>query len=205
MTAEDPSPNDDEDRALLQRIAAGGKDGEAAFNSLYRKYRKPLIAFLIRHGVDSGIAEDLVQEAFIKIVRAASGFRQDSRVSTWIYEIVKNLLLDHLRKKRPDILDDDAWGEVDRDRAEEKFRDDEAADNALAAKKCVERQYREFRAKFPACADALDRVVRDEWLDKDLAKFLGRTEGATREFLRQCRKKLRPFLEPCREFLGGAR
>ncbi len=70
-----------------------------------------------------------------------------------------------------------------------------------ALQQCYDRAYAGFAQSFPAAAQALDRVVQDRWSVRDLAALLQRTEGATREYLSQCRKKLKRFLEPCAPLL----
>ena len=56
-------------------------------------------------------------------------------------------------------------------------------------------------ADFPDRARAIGFLVIEEWSVEDIARALGRTPGATREFLSQCRKKLRPYIEDCLELL----
>lgn len=45
-------------------------------------------------------ADDLAQETFLRVYAALAGFRGDSSASTWIYRIVTNILIDHMRKKK---------------------------------------------------------------------------------------------------------
>ena len=51
-------------------------------------------------------------------------------------------------------------------------------------------------------AQALTLIAFYGWDIEEISRFLGRTQGATREYLSQSRKKLRPFLEPCHEYLA---
>src|ERR1051325_7098202 len=71
-----------------------------AFKLLYQQYRDrvySLICYSLKN--DSQLAEDLLQNVFIKIYRALPGFRCDSKLSTWIYRITINECQDQNRKR----------------------------------------------------------------------------------------------------------
>ena len=53
---------------------------------------------------DAAAAQDVTQEVFVKAFRAARSFRQDARLSTWLYRIVANACLDELRRRRRVVL-----------------------------------------------------------------------------------------------------
>jgi RNA polymerase sigma factor (sigma-70 family) len=71
-------------------------DDSQAFNEIYNRYRVPLYSYL--NGlVNSTIAEELMQETFIKILKKKNTFQFDSRLKTWIWAIAKNTLRDFWR------------------------------------------------------------------------------------------------------------
>lgn len=99
-----------EEAWLLARIGAGDRD---AFRQLYARYRTPLFSLALRMVHDPGEAEELLQDAFLKIWRHASGFdERRSRPFTWAVTIVRRTCIDHLRRHRrepsPSPLGDDA-------------------------------------------------------------------------------------------------
>ncbi len=53
---------------------------------------------------DDAAAKDVTQEVFVKVFRAAPSFRQDARLSTWLYRIVANACMDELRRRRRLVL-----------------------------------------------------------------------------------------------------
>jgi RNA polymerase sigma factor (sigma-70 family) len=183
-------------------VAGGGRAGDKALEGLFRKYRRPLLAFLIRRGMDARGAEDQLQEVFLQVVRGAGALRNDAKVSTWLYRIARNLHIEAVRRVRPeDTMHDEAWFRIGQAAA----GDGAVSMEARAAEdlhECFDRAYGVFAATHPGAAEALDKVVRLGWSARDLAAFLERTEGATREFLSQCRITLRRYLEPCREHPG---
>jgi RNA polymerase sigma-70 factor (ECF subfamily) len=196
------APGTDQDQVWLAVIAAGGREAEKALEALFRKYRRPLLAFLLRRRLDEGTAEEVVQDVFMRVVRGAAGFRSEAKVSSWLFQIARNLHLDHLRKANlEDTVDPEAWVAI-----EGALAGQPACESPVSAREalqeCFERGYRAFAQAHPQASEALHKVVHLEWSTRDVATFLNRTEGATREYLSQCRKKLKRFLEPCQPLLA---
>ena len=67
------------------------------FHTTYTEYYPKIVGYL-RRLVGEAEAEDVAQEAFVKISRSLDGFRGESRLSTWIYRIATNAALDQLRR-----------------------------------------------------------------------------------------------------------
>lgn len=196
-----PFAEDDQDRLWLSLVAQGGRDGEKALEALFRKFRRPLIAFLAQRRVEHEAAEDLVQETFVRVVRGAAGFRGEAKVSSWLFQIARNLHLDQLRRENlEDTLDEDGWARVEGEVATPAVCESPAAVQQ-ALQDCFDQGWRLFGEAHPQPAQVLEKVVQHGWSIRDVAGFLARTEGATREYLSQCRKKLKRFVEPCRELL----
>lgn len=192
----------DEDRQLIDRIAAGGKTGEQAVAELFRRYAARIKLHFLRHRMSEEDAGDLLQETMMKIVRGAENFRSEAKVSTWIWSIAHHAMLDHVRRPALDCDDIDALNEELGDRWQlAAVQSAQAASSERRAElerdDCVETQFGEFSAGNPACGRALELKAFEGMSVRELADVLRRTEGATREFLSQCRKKLKPFLEPC--------
>ncbi len=72
-------------------------ESQQDFAALYGEYYPKIVGYL-RRLVGEAEAEDVAQEAFVKISRSLDGFRGESRLSTWIYRIATNTAMDHLRK-----------------------------------------------------------------------------------------------------------
>jgi RNA polymerase sigma-70 factor, ECF subfamily len=70
-----------------------------AFSQLYDRYRERLVHFIARKTGDRDRAEDLVQEAFIRVTRHLHRFDQGKKFSTWIYTICSNLAKNELRNR----------------------------------------------------------------------------------------------------------
>jgi RNA polymerase sigma-70 factor, ECF subfamily len=71
----------------------------AAFAELVTRHERPLWSFLRRLTRDEVLAEDLLQETFMRVVSSASSWRPEAKFTTWVYTIARNLSVDHARKQ----------------------------------------------------------------------------------------------------------
>jgi RNA polymerase sigma-70 factor, ECF subfamily len=91
-----PGPARDE-TALIRAAQLGDQD---AFEQLVRSYDRAVLRLamnLLRNPED---AQDVYQEAFLRVYRNLDSFRLDASFQTWLYRIVTNLCLDHLRRRK---------------------------------------------------------------------------------------------------------
>jgi RNA polymerase sigma-70 factor (ECF subfamily) len=87
----------DLDDELMERYRAGDED---AFTLLVRRYQQPLINFIARFINDRDSAEDLAQETFIRIFKAAQRYEPgQAHFKTWMYHIAKNLCKNEIRNR----------------------------------------------------------------------------------------------------------
>lgn len=84
----------DADRALIARCRDGDR---AAQFQLYEKYKNLVYNIAFRMANDSQVAEDLVQEIFIKVFKNLARFRGDAAFSSWLYRITSNVCINHFR------------------------------------------------------------------------------------------------------------
>jgi RNA polymerase sigma factor (sigma-70 family) len=99
------SPRTDRATALAGLLARTARADQAAFGELYRQTSALLYAVAVRITRDRGIAEELLQEAYVGIWnRAGSYDAAKSQPLTWLTSIVRNRCLDHLRRKELDTV-----------------------------------------------------------------------------------------------------
>ncbi|HYF90720.1 MAG TPA: sigma-70 family RNA polymerase sigma factor [Symbiobacteriaceae bacterium] len=67
---------------------------------LVTQYQGPLFAYLYRMCGDAGHAEELMQETFVRALRAADRYRPEASVKTWLLSIATNLLRDQWRRRK---------------------------------------------------------------------------------------------------------
>lgn len=105
-------PTLDVDTALMLRFQAGE---DACFDELVARFRRPLMGFVFRMVHDAAAAEELLQEAFLRVYLHRQRYKPQARFSTWMYRIAHRLALNYLRDHRHDLQavpaeDDDDGG-----------------------------------------------------------------------------------------------
>jgi len=68
-----------------------------AFRQLFERYSRPVISFVYDMVGDRALAEDLTQETFVRAYRHLGSLREESKFSTWLFSIAKNVAREHLR------------------------------------------------------------------------------------------------------------
>ena len=89
--AEDNALSDEE---LMARIA--GSDAQA-FEILVRRHQRRILNLIYRSIGDRIQAEDVAQEVFLRVWRAAEDYKPKAKFTTWVYRIAVNLCLDALK------------------------------------------------------------------------------------------------------------
>jgi len=88
----------DSDVELMLRFQGGD---EKAFEEIIHLYEKRILNLVRRYlGVNYAFAEDLTQEAFLRVYRSRESYRPKAKLSTWIYRIAINLCLNEQRSTK---------------------------------------------------------------------------------------------------------
>jgi RNA polymerase sigma factor (sigma-70 family) len=196
--------------AFMSACRDGGVAIERALRQLDRSYFSILYRESLRGLRDAEVARDLVQETFIKVWLRCATFHGDSELLPWIKSILRHGLLDRLRKdEREVVLEDpeEPGSELQRRIAElsaEKVQRPEDEARRLQLDESFRRCWKEFEAAAPSHALVMSWIVEDGLTHEQIAELLGRTPGATREFISQCRKRARIHLAEWYELAFGA-
>ena len=102
MLANAVAPDPDAD--LVARARAGD---QTAISELYQRHSQRGYNLALRMTGDPWDAADATQEAFIKAFSHLSSFKGEARFSTWLHRIVVNSVRDHMRRRRPDPVEDE--------------------------------------------------------------------------------------------------
>ena len=92
------------EHAVLARCRAGS---DAAFGELVDHHKNFVFGVILRTIRDPGHAEDLAQEVFLRVYRGLPYFRGDSRLTTWIYRIIRNVCAEEGKRRRETVPLDD--------------------------------------------------------------------------------------------------
>src|SRR3990172_210250 len=88
---------DPPDLELVKRCQEGDRD---AFRILVERYQARATRLAYRYVGNMDDAQDVTQDAFIRVHRSIKDFRNESQFYTWFYRILVNLALDHLRRNK---------------------------------------------------------------------------------------------------------
>ncbi len=82
------------------------RDGDAgAFETLYGRHRARLYRFVLRSVKERGMAEELFQDVWMRVIEARARYAPKARFTTWLYSIAHNRLIDHWRRKGLSVVD----------------------------------------------------------------------------------------------------
>ncbi len=83
--------------AELMRAYANGDS--QAFEQLFNRYRKSLFTFLMQRTQEKGLAEDLFQEVFMRVIRNRTNYKPEGKFRAWLFTIASNAITDSRRKR----------------------------------------------------------------------------------------------------------
>ncbi|HLH35799.1 MAG TPA: sigma-70 family RNA polymerase sigma factor [Alloacidobacterium sp.] len=84
-----------EDLADVERVLAGDI---ASFEGIVRRWQGPLVNMAYRFCNDRGRAEEMAQEAFLRVYRSLASWRRDAAFSTWLFAVAANLYRSELKR-----------------------------------------------------------------------------------------------------------
>ncbi len=178
MAPDDPPP-------ALERARPAARAGEAELTAIYEQRRGELFAFLVGMTRDAEVAEDLLQDTFLRLVREARAGRMPDQVRPWLYRTAANAAVDRGRRGAvlgrllPRLLSRE---EPPQPEAEALRSERDAELHAALAHLAPDR-----RAALLLAARGFS--------GQEVASLLGRTDGATRTLLCRARLELRAVLE----------
>jgi RNA polymerase sigma-70 factor (ECF subfamily) len=189
-----------DDAELIRQAQRGDR---VAFEALVRQYDQAVLRLALHLTGSEQDAQDVYQEAFLKAYRHVGNFRFECSFYTWIYRIVTNLCLDHLRRKKTRREDapviTDASGE-------EYSLLDQVADDRSGADPERDLMRRELGGKINAALEKLtprERMVFElkhyQGLKlRTIGEMLNTTEETAKNTLFRATQKLRGTLSPMR-------
>ena len=85
------------DAELMLRVRAGD---DASFAILLEKHRGPVVHFLYRMVLNQAVAEELGQEAFLRVYRSRASYEPTAKFTTWLFRIANHLALNWIRDRK---------------------------------------------------------------------------------------------------------
>lgn len=186
------------DEILMAAYQAGN---EAAFGELFDRYAGRVYGFLVRRLGDRSLAEDLYQEAFLRLHRARSTYDSRRPFRAWLFGIVHNLLADALRTRRrlPETTSlDEPRNDSDASRAVAASHEgavaNESPEGLVVARQMGAALENALSALSPDEATVII-LARFEGLSyDDIGAILGRSTSATKQLAYRALKRVRAAL-----------
>jgi RNA polymerase sigma-70 factor (ECF subfamily) len=161
--------------------------------ALWNQYSRRLGTFIRSRVEDDAEAEDILQEVFIRIHRNLCCQADRDKPESWIYQIARNLIIDHYRKRRtwvelPENLPSEPdWGEW------VNLEDDPEAKLALSLREMIDELPEPY-------SQALILTEYQGLSQKQLAERLGISLSGAKSRVQRAREKLRDMLLNCCHF-----
>jgi RNA polymerase sigma-70 factor (ECF subfamily) len=176
-----------EEQLIIERAAAGD---QAAAAELIRTHQRSLFAYILRMSGKPEISEDIVQDAFVRVLTNLDRFDPRFRFSTWLFTIAKRLYVNAMQKHKP-VYDTEIVGNAGGgwDEPSGTLSDREDAGNArsaidLALSKLSSEQ-REIIILFH----------QQDWPIAQIAEYLDMPEGTVKSHLHRGRRNMKTYFE----------
>jgi RNA polymerase sigma-70 factor (ECF subfamily) len=183
-----------DDRALVDRARQG--DGEA-FRLLVERYQRRVYGVAYGMVFNSDDALDITQEAFVRVHRYLGSFHGSSAFYTWLYRIVVNLCVDHLRRRAHDAVidyDDGLLHDVDATGARPSSIPD--PHRAATEKELGEQLQRALMTLSPIHRAVLNLREIEGLSYEEMAKVMGCSVGTIMSRLFHARRRMQKALQP---------
>jgi RNA polymerase sigma-70 factor (ECF subfamily) len=195
------------DEELMIRFQRGDRP---SFALLVRRHKTPLYNFALRQLGSAPTAEEVVQDAFVRVVQSAADFKHAARFSTWLYTIARNLCVDQMRKRalrrHPSLDEPERTADGDGPSLGERTADAQANVERAAVSG-------EIRERVLAAVDALPVEQREVFLMrevgslpfKDIAEIVGVPENTVKSRMRYALERLQAALSEFEEYARALR
>lgn len=170
-----------EERELIERLRRGDS---AAFDAIYSAQRARIFSFLARLTGRRALAEELLQETFLRLCRFAPRLAPDTRIELWLYAVARNLVRSHYRWTAVDAARLLGWGQLTEIEQQPSPFD-------MTSARELERAAQRALLRLPIDQRELLILIAVERLPSaDVAHMLGLSPTALRQRLSRARRQL---------------
>ncbi len=185
-------------------VALAQQGREDAFREIIRRYERPVFSLVYRMVRDREVAEDLAQDAFIRVLNHLDKYRSEFKLSSWLFKIANNVAIDHLRKRQLSTIsihgspNASSASEIEASSIDIESGDENALDEMEAKELggAIERAIAKLRPEYRACI-MLRHVEGRSY--EEIATTLDLPLGTVKTYIHRARHELREALEHLRE------
>ncbi|QOJ18332.1 MAG: RNA polymerase sigma factor [Phycisphaeraceae bacterium] len=177
-------------KSAERQVIRKAKQGDGiAIEQLIRAHQNALYAFMLRMCGRPDVAEDVVQEAFVRVLRNLDRFDTRFRFSTWLFTIAKRLYMNQVQKHSPsfesDLVD---MHQGAGDRPEDGLEQAEVLRNARSAIDEALKGLNELQREIVLL------FHQQNWPISEIAVYLDMPEGTIKSHLHRARKRMRRII-----------
>lgn len=179
---------------LIRRIAGGER---AAFDELYSRYSRPLFSYAYKFLKDRMMAEEVLQDAFVKIWRTSPRYNPSlSRPFSWAVLVTKRLCIDRLRRLKPESIVEDPMALQSNEATHSKERNPL---EAASVREEVSRLRDMLERLPPAQKDSLSLALSKGLTQQEISDRLNMPLGTVKTSMRRGMQRLRQLMSHCYE------
>ncbi len=153
--------------------------------NIWQRFSRDLGGFILSKVNDPSLADDLLQESFVRIHNHIGSLKDETRLQSWIYQITRNVINDHFRKQEKEIRQIVTLPEASED------PDNEAMTEA------VQDMIKMMDSLPPEYCEALCLTELEGLSQKEFAEKLGISYSGAKSRVQRARKMLRDMLMQC--------
>ncbi len=173
--------------ALIRRARKG--DG-AAMEALIRAHQEALYAFMLRMSGRPDVAEDVVQEAFVRVLKNLDRFDSRFRFSTWLFTIAKRLYVNAMQKHKPAF---------DSDMVNDRQGVAHSPGGIASRRESIDNLRTVIDASLSELAPLQREIIllfhQQNWPITEIAVYLDMPEGTVKSHLHRARKRMKKVIE----------
>ena len=177
---------------------------EKGANEIYKMLYQPLMGFYRQRGMSKFEAEEVILESLFKICTKIDTVKEPKKFRAWCWTIARNTMLDHFRKYKKyeneiaEVYIHESGRESSRlDKIEVVTRMNKETEKK-ETDQCVQLGLQEFAKAMPERAFIIQMKL-ENLTNLKISERIGRTLAATKEYVSQSYKQLRPFIKHCVE------
>lgn len=187
-----------------QLMMACQRGRQEALEELYRRHHRAVFGFVLRLVQDCQLAEDLVQETFLRVYGNRERWQPRSKFTSWLYRIARNLCIDEKRRYWNRLVHCDADMRVGESGDSQSVIDLREDNNFNARQKCAQAVHAEMikRAVNSLSHDQREVIILNKYQGLsyiEIADILGVTAESIKQRAYRAHLKLREILRPIME------
>lgn len=187
----------------LVRYRVNGRHGESIMTNkteeLWQELHDGLRAFIVKRVNDQGHVEDILQEVFLRLHRQIDSVQDARRIVSWIYQVTRNVIIDHYRKpgrqrEIPTGLSEALQALDELPIFSETVRSDESEESRTELAGCLRPMIEQLS---PDYREAINLVELEGLTQHTAAKRIGISLSGMKSRIQRGRKQLKQMLDDC--------